>query len=112
MADERDCPDCNNPMRLYGAKASVDGASLTIGAEIIEYICVVVLPILLWTVGITGVPLVIASALIVVVAVLWKPNAQRRNEEQSALYYCDACDSYFEGSRLRRVTEAEKKRAI
>jgi hypothetical protein len=114
MADAKNCPDCGNPVRLDGVKSQVQGTSLTIGAEIIQYIAVVVLPIILWALGITGGPLVIASALIVVVAVLWKPyaNAQRGNDEQSDLYYCDACRSYFEGSGLRRTTEAEKKRAI
>jgi hypothetical protein len=113
MADAKNCPDCGNPVRLSGAKSPAQGAGLAIGVEIIQYIGVVVLPIILWALGITGGPLVIASALIVVVAVLWKPyaNAQSGNEEQSDLYYCEACHSYFEGSGLRRITEAEKKRA-
>jgi hypothetical protein len=57
---------------------------------------------------------VIASLLIVVVAVLWKPyaSAQRMSEEQSGLYCCSACGGYFEGGGLRRISEAEAKRGI
>jgi hypothetical protein len=110
MADAKRCPDCGNPMQLYGLKAPAEGTGLGIGAEIIRYIAVVVLPIVLWALGIRGSHLVIASVLIVVVAVFWKPygKAQRGGEEQ---YYCEACHGYFEGSGLRRITEAEAKRA-
>ena len=111
MAESKRCPDCGNPLRLYGAG---QGRGVNAGAEIIEYIAVVALPIVLWTLGITGWPLVIATLFIVVAAVLWKPyaRARRSNEEPTDLYYCEACDGYFEGAGLRRITEAEAKRAV
>jgi hypothetical protein len=113
MEGARSCPDCRKPMHAYGTQSPVQATPLTIGVEIVQYIGVVVLPIVLWALGITGGALVIASALIVVVAVLWKPyaSAQRTNEEQSDLYHCDACHGYFEGNGLRRITAAEAKRA-
>ena len=114
MADAKGCPDCGSPMRLYRAKLPGRETSLAAGAEIIQCIGVMVLPVVVWALGLSGVPLVIASLLIVVVAVLWKPyaSARRLNEEQSGLYCCSACGSYFEGSGLRRITEAEAKRGI
>jgi hypothetical protein len=110
--NSKDCPDCGNPMRLCGVKSPAQGAGLSAGAEIIQCIGVMVLPVVVWALCITGVTLVTTSVLIVVVAVLWKPRAiaRRANEEQSGLYCCGACGSYFEGSRLRRITEAEAKR--
>jgi hypothetical protein len=83
------------------------------GAEIIECIVVVVLPISLWALGITGWSLAVAGVLIPVVAVLWNPyaNAQRRNEEKFGLYYCEACRGHFEGNGLRRIAGADSKRA-
>jgi hypothetical protein len=114
MADTKGCPDCGSPMRLYRAKVPAPITGLAAGAEIIQCIGVMVLPVVAWALGLSGVPLVIASLLIVVVAVLWKPyaRAQRMNEGQSGLYCCGACGGYFEGSGLRRVTEAEAKRGI
>jgi hypothetical protein len=110
-ADVKRCPDCGKPVRLYDVRSP--GQGLIGGAEIIQCIVVVVLPILLWALGTTGLPLAIAGALIAIVAALWNPyaKAQRRNEDQFGLYYCEACDSHFQGSALRRITEAEAKRA-
>jgi hypothetical protein len=112
-ADVKRCPDCGKPVRLYDVRSPVKGTGLVAGAEIIQCIVVVVLPISLWALGTTGLPLAIAGALIAIVAALWNPytKAQRRNEEQFGLYYCEACDSHFQGSGLRRITEAEAKRA-
>jgi hypothetical protein len=113
MADAKRCPDCSKPLRLYDVRSPVQESGLIAGAEIIQCIVVVVLPISFWALGTTGLPLAIAGALIAIVAALWNPyaKAQRRNEDQFGLYYCEACDSHFQGSALRRITEAEAKRA-
>jgi hypothetical protein len=114
MAEAKRCPDCSKPVRLYDVRSPVQRTGLLAGAEIIQCIVVVVLPIGLWALGTPGLPLALAGALIAIVAALWNPHAiaQRRNEKQFGLYYCEACNSHFEGSGLRRITEAEAKRPI
>ena len=113
MDDVKRCPECASLLQLYAVGAPAPGSDLLLGADIVLYILVVVLPIVLWSLGVSGPPLAIASALIVLLAVLLKPLGKARAAitETSDRYYCEACQGYFEGTSLRRLTEAEAKRA-
>jgi hypothetical protein len=114
MDDPKRCPDCGSLLQLYAVGAPGPGAELLLGADIILYILVVLLPILLWALGVGGPPLAIAGALISLLAVALKPHPKVPSAAtaQSDRYYCEACQGYFEGTNLRRLTEAEAKRAI
>jgi hypothetical protein len=79
MADAKLCPHCSKPLRLCEVKSPAQGTGLMAGAEFIQCILVLLLPISLWALGTTGPPLAIAGALTAIVAVLWKPNANARH---------------------------------